>query len=124
MTNNESKPSTFVNSNFFSASSSFCEYPPKLTDEECCLLMDHAGCLKCCKFYAGHRVHQCTITISGRNYKTLIVQDAQHAKAFQSGKNANNSQNNPVVTITDANTSQNKWKISLLPFFLLYCLLL
>jgi hypothetical protein len=57
-----------------------CNYPPKLTDEERRLLMEHQGCLKCCKFYAGHCAHQCSTTISGKNYKTLTERKAQPAK--------------------------------------------
>ncbi len=51
-------------------------YPPRLTDEECCLLHEHEGCLKCRVFYAGHHADKCTVTLSGKNYKTLTAQDA------------------------------------------------
>ena len=40
------------------SNSSSCDLPPKLTDEEQCLLMEHEGCLKCCKLYAGHHASQ------------------------------------------------------------------
>ena len=108
MTNNKSKPSTSVNSNSFSTSNSFREYPPKLTDEEHCLLMDHGGCLKCRNFTQGTVHISVQSQFLAKNYRTLTIQDAQCAMAFQSGKNANNSQNNAVATITDANTSQNQ----------------
>ena len=78
------------------------DYPPKLTDEEHRLLMDYFGCLsKCGKFFAGHRAHQCTTTISGKNYKTLTEKDAQRAKAAHDAK-PSGSQINTVATVSDA----------------------
>ena len=77
------------------------DYPPKLTEEERRLLMDYFGCLKCRKFFAGHRAHQCTTTISGKNYKTLTEKDAQRAKAAHDAK-PSSSQINTVATVSDA----------------------
>ena len=88
-----------------SGSSSSREYPPKLTDEERRLLMEHSGCLKCRKFFAGHQARQCSITISGKGYKTLTVQDALRAKAAQRSKGSSSSQSNTIATITDASES-------------------
>ena len=59
-----------------SSTTSTRDYPPKLTDEERRLLMEYLGCLKCHKFFAGHRAHQCTTTISGKGYKPLTEKDA------------------------------------------------
>ena len=42
------------------SASSTRDFPPKLTEEERRLLMEFFGCLKCRKFFAGHRAHQCT----------------------------------------------------------------
>ena len=55
-------------------------YPPKLTDAERRLLHDHEGCLKCREFYAGHRAKQCTVTLSGKDYKVRTLADALRAK--------------------------------------------
>ena len=84
-----------------------CDFPPKLTDKERCLLMEHAGCLKCQEFYTGHHAHQCQITISGKNYKTLTLQDANHAKVQQNSKMSSNSKLNTVATVSDASTSND-----------------
>ena len=81
--------------------SSSRKFPPKLTDEERRLLMEHLGCLKCRKFYAGHRAHQCTTTISGKGYKALTAQDAQRAKAANSAKTPPSSQLNTVASISE-----------------------
>ena len=86
------------------SNSSSREYPPKLTDEERRLLMEHLGCLKCRKFYAGHRAHQCTTTISGKGYKPLTAQDAQRAKAAHNSKGSS-SQSNTIAAVTDAGPS-------------------
>ncbi|KAH9040493.1 hypothetical protein EDB85DRAFT_1858683, partial [Lactarius pseudohatsudake] len=48
-------------------------FPPKLTEEERHLLFDHKGCLKCCKFYARHQAGNCSVTLSGKNYRTLTL---------------------------------------------------
>jgi hypothetical protein len=55
-------------------------YPPRLTDEERRLLREHDGCFKCRAFYAGHRSDTCTVTLSGKGYKTLDIWDAFRAK--------------------------------------------
>ena len=78
------------------------DFPPKLTEEERRLLMEHQGCLKCRRFYAGHRAHQCSTTISGKGYKQLTAQDAQRAKSAQSTKPSSSSQINTVASITEA----------------------
>ena len=57
------------------AGSSSTTYSLKLTKDECHLLHEHQGCLKCCAFYAGHWADKCTKTLSGRNYKQLSQQD-------------------------------------------------
>ncbi|KAH9024143.1 hypothetical protein EDB85DRAFT_280547 [Lactarius pseudohatsudake] len=72
-------------------------FPPKLTEEERRLLFDHEGCLKCRKFYAGHRAGNCTVTLSGKNYKALTLQDALRAKPQKSVP-----QNAPVAVTADA----------------------
>ena len=71
-------------------------YPPKLTDDERRLLFEHDGCLKCRTFYAGHRANKCTITLSGKDYKTRTAQDALRAKALKSRTSAT-----PVASITE-----------------------
>ena len=82
------------------SSSSTRDYPLKLTDKERQLgLMEHSGCLKCRKFYAGHRAHQCLTTISGKGYKTLTTQDALRAKSAQKSKG---SSSHTIAAITDA----------------------
>ena len=88
------------------SASSNRDYPPKLTDEERRLLMEFAGCLKCRKFYAGHRAHQCTTTISGKGYKTLTVHDANRAKNAYNAK-ATTPQLNTVASVSDATTSKD-----------------
>ena len=87
------------------SNSSTREFPPKLTEEERRLLMEHQGCLKCRRFYAGHRAPQCTSTISGKGYKTLTAQDAQRAKAAQNSKGSSSSQINTVAAITEPGPS-------------------
>jgi hypothetical protein len=91
--------------NATSSASSTRDYPPKLTDDERSLLMEHAGCLKCRKFYIGHRAHQCTTTISGKGYKTLTEKDAQRAKSIHLSKTASSSQITTVATVSDATPS-------------------
>ena len=67
------------------ASSSSTTYLPKLMEDECRLLHEHEGCLKCCAFYVGHRADKRTMTLSGRDYKQLTLQDALRAKANKGG---------------------------------------
>jgi hypothetical protein len=88
------------------SASSNRDYPPKLTDDERRLLMEFSGCLKCRKFFAGHRAHQCTTTISGKGYKTLTAQDANRAKNAYNAK-AGSSQLNTVASVSDATTSKD-----------------
>ena len=59
-------------------------YPPKLTTEECQLLFDHEGCLRCCLFYAVHHANKCQMVLSRTNYKTCMLQDALCTKAKSS----------------------------------------
>ena len=66
-----------------SASTTSTTYPPRLTDEERCLLHDHEGCLKCREFYIGHRANACTVTLSGKDYRTRTMQDALRAKSLR-----------------------------------------
>ena len=66
-----------------SSSSTTRDFPPKLTEEERRLLMEHLGCLKCRQFYAGHRAHQCTTTLSGKGYKSLTEKNAQKPNIMQ-----------------------------------------
>ena len=89
-----------------SSASSSRDFPPKLTDEERRLLMEHAGCLKCRKFYAGHRAHQCNTTISGKGYKVLTAQDAQRAKGAHASKSPNTQTNNNVSMNNIASISE------------------
>ena len=88
------------------SASSTREFPPKLTEEERRLLMEYQGCLKCRKFFAGHRAPQCTSTISGKGYKTLTAQDAQRAKSAHSARANSSSQLNTVASISDAPPTQ------------------
>ena len=67
--------------------------------------MEYFSCLKCRKFYTGHRAHQCLTTISGKNYKVLTLQDAQCARANHNTKSSSNSQINTVTAVTDPSTS-------------------
>ena len=86
-----------------------CDFSPKLTNEEQCLLMEHKGCLECCKFYAGHRASQCSTVTSGKGYKPLTMQDADHAKAIRSSKGSSTSNSNTIAAITDVSSpSQTK----------------
>ena len=87
-----------------SSTTSTCDYPPKLTDEERRLLMEYLGCLKCRKFFAGHRAHQCTTTISGKGYKPLTEKDALRAKAAHNAKQST-SQISTVATVSEAGPS-------------------
>ena len=88
------------------SASSTREFPPKLTEEERRLLMENQGCLKCRKFFAGHRAHQCTSSISGKGYKTITAQDAHQAKSAHSAKTNTASQMNTVASISDASNTQ------------------
>ena len=67
--------------------------------------MEHQGCLKCRRFYAGHRAPQCTSTISGKGYKTLTTHDAQRAKTAQNSKGSTSSQINTVAAVTEPGPS-------------------
>ena len=44
-----------------STSTTTHNFPLRLTEEERQLLVEHAGCFKCRKFYAGHCTHQCLV---------------------------------------------------------------
>ena len=88
------------------SNSSTHDFPPKLTEEERNLLMEHSGCLKCRCFYTGHRAHQCTTTISSKNYKTLTSQDAQRAKSSHNTKASSSFQITTIASISDPNTSK------------------
>jgi hypothetical protein len=79
-------------------SSSTNTYPPRLTDEEHCLLHDHEGCLKCQEFYIGHRAAQCQVTLSRKDYKVHTLQDALRAKVRAANQTA------PVVAVTEDKT--------------------
>ena len=91
------------------SNSSSYDFPPKLTNKERCLLMEHEGCLKCHKFYVGHHASQCSTVTSGKGYKPLTMQDAHHAKAICSSKGSSTSNSNTVASITDVfSPSQTK----------------
>jgi hypothetical protein len=79
-------------------SSSTNTYPPRLTDEERCLLHDHEGCLKCREFYIGHCAAQCQVTLSGKDYKVHTLQDALRAKARAANRTA------PIAAVTEDKT--------------------
>ena len=69
-------------------------FPLRLTPEERKLLQDHEGCFKCRKFYAGHRLSECTVILSSVGYKTLTAADAARAlKAHQKANGITNSAN-------------------------------
>jgi hypothetical protein len=52
---------------------------PKLTEGEHCLLFDNEGCLKCCRFFAGHHSTMCLNEWpSTANYRTLLQKDMDH----------------------------------------------
>ena len=70
-------------------------YPQRLTDEERRLLHDHEGCLKCREFYAGHCAKQCTVTLSGKDYKVRTLADALRAKA------KNGTRAPPIAAVTE-----------------------
>ena len=89
------------------SASSTRDFPPKLTEEERRIIMEHLGCLKCRKLYAGHHAHQCTTTISGKGYKPITQQDAQRAKAARAAKPASSSNINNVASILDAPANQS-----------------
>ena len=72
-------------------------YPPRLTDDERRLLHEHEGCLKCRKFYIGHRANACTEMANGKDYKVRTLQDALRAKALRGG----GSQHAPVASVTE-----------------------
>lgn len=49
--------------------------PPKLTDDECCLMCEHEGCFKCQEFYVTHHAAACQVKLSGKDYKPCTLQD-------------------------------------------------
>ena len=67
------------NLNMSSTTALSATHPPQLMDEEWHLLHNE-GCLKCCKFYIGHCVNTCMVTLSGSGYKTCTLQDVLRAK--------------------------------------------
>jgi hypothetical protein len=70
--------------------------------------MEHQGCLKCHKFYVGHRAHQCSTTISGKNYKTLTEREAQRAKNSNNTRPSSSTQISTIATVSDTTpTEQN-----------------
>ena len=77
-------PSHRGNANATSSSSTTNTNPNRLaplTEGERSLLNEHDGCMKCRRFYIGHRSHDCTLgfpTLKG--YKTLTIADALAAK--------------------------------------------
>ena len=77
-------------------------FPPKLTDEECKLLQENDGCFKCRVPYAGHCADKCDITLSGKNYKTLTMQDVLRAKANLTKTGTKNA---PLASITESVTN-------------------
>jgi hypothetical protein len=80
-----------------SSSANPLKRPPKLTPDECQLLFDHKGCLKCRKFNAGHLAKDCTAPdLTGKDYKTLTLQDALRSNASKANHTA------PVASITEA----------------------
>ena len=94
---NSSNRSNFTRNNSTNApSSNPTPYPPRLTDEERRLLHDHEGCLKCREFYIGHRANQCTVTLSGKDYKVRTLTDAFCAIA------KNGTRAPPVAAVTEA----------------------
>jgi hypothetical protein len=97
------------------SASSTRNFSPKLTEEERRLLMEYLGCLKCRKFYAGHRAHQCTTTISGKGYKTLTVQDAQRAKAANTAKTSSSSQINTVASVSEVPANKEDFIAAVFP---------
>lgn len=72
-------------------------YPPKLTDDERRLLHEHEGCLKCRVFYAGHRADKCTVTLSGKDYKTRTITVALRAKTAKP-----TTRTSTIASVTDA----------------------
>ena len=93
--NLNNRSNTTRNTSTTASSSNPTLYPPRLTDEERRLLHDHEGCLKCREFYAGHRAKQCTVTLSGKDYKVRTIADALRAKA----RNGNRAP--PIAAITE-----------------------
>ena len=56
-------------------------FPLRLTEDERRLLQEHDGCFKCHTFYARHRQAECNISVSGKGYKPLTIQDTLRAKS-------------------------------------------
>ena len=71
-------------------------YSLKLTENERCLLHEHKACLKCWVFYAGYQANKCTITLSSKDYREHMLQDALHTKATKSTSWAP-----PIASITE-----------------------
>ena len=92
MSNNRSNS---ARTNPTASSSNLTLYPPRLTEEERRLLHDHEGCLKCREFYAGHHAKQCTVTLSGKDYKVRTLADALRAKA------KNGTRAPPIAAVTE-----------------------
>ena len=67
------------------ATSSHATQIPMLTDTKRTLLNNHEGCTRCRRFYAGHRSHDCPMTLNNTwpdpaKYKTLTPAMAEAAK--------------------------------------------
>jgi hypothetical protein len=92
--------------NNFSSSTSTHDHPPRLTDDECHLLMEHQGCLKCHQFYVGHCANECSTTFSGKGYKPDTERDAQHTKNNAFTK-ATSSQITTVAAVSDATAANH-----------------
>ena len=77
-------PSRHGNANAMSSSSTTNTNPNRLaplTEGERSLLNEHDGCMKCHRFYIGHRSHDCTLGFPApKGYKTLTIVDALAAK--------------------------------------------
>ena len=72
--------SSQTNTSASSSSSSYVRLSA-LTDAEHTLLNENEGCMKCRRFYAGHRSQSCPNGFpSGKGYKTLTAADAITAK--------------------------------------------
>ena len=62
---------------------------PPLTEAERALLVEYAGCFKCCRFFTPHVSCDCDRGFPGAvGYKTLTEVDAKVAKRLQGGKQA------------------------------------
>ena len=79
-------PDTSAKTTVSTSTSSSPPFPPRLTEDERRLLQEHDGCFKCRTFYAGHRQAECNISVSGKGYKPLTVQDALRAKSQKTSR--------------------------------------